>query len=392
MGELIIGDIAFKETSSSSYIATSPLFEDQFEGTSLDSNWQTQGAVTTSVGGGFLNMQDAGAANFTTYIRRSDKTYCTNYFNAEFEYYLRQTDAGDFGMSLAFKHSTGRAYDFRYSHNDGFLKLFFNNGATGNISSSQSVIPSVDDKIKLSVTIRENRATAKLYINDVLQFTLRVNWDIDLNKTYKQPNRVTPTIGIFGCPEVDVTYYKFIDLYKSKPSFSFVGDSYTQGFDAINAEDVWTNIVCDYYNMSCSKYAGGGNLTQNILDGIEQITENDPSNVILMIGVNDVNAAEDLETVIKPNIISIVDQLESSGINVWVCTAELFKTSSPLDDWIRTNYHTQLIDMKGFLAGGGTSNTGSEGLTSVTTHPNVFANKMMAEGVIQFIAENNLLA
>jgi len=377
-------------SANTGYTASGVLFEDDFDGTMLDPMWQQSGTFTTSVSGGFLNMRQTTGANFSSYLRRSDKTYFTNYFNFELEYFLRQTGASDFGMAASFKHDNAREYDFRYSHNDGFLKCFFSSTGAGNISSSQSRIPSIGDKIKISVTIRENRGSAKLFINDEHQFTLRINWDLDLSTTPLQPNRVTPTIAIFNCPEVDVNSCKFTDLSKLNSQISFVGDSYTQGYDAITTENVWTNKVCDFFNINCSKYAGGGNFTQNILDGIEQIIQNNPKNVILLIGVNDVNNSVPLET-IQTNITSIVDQLETAGINVYVCTPVLFALNDPLNAWIRLTYPNQLIDTNGFLAGGGFSNTGTESLISSTTHPNEFANDMLAEGVIEYIAENGIL-
>lgn len=385
----------FLASSGSSFKSTGTLFEDNFDGTSLDGNWEVSGPITTSVGGGFLNMQNTAGASFTTYVRRTDKTYFTNNFKAEIEYFLRQTNGSDFGMSVAFKHPTGRALDFRFSHNDGFLKILFNNAGASAVSSSQTRVPSIGDKIKIEVVLRENKVIGRLYINDVFQFSLKYEYIINLTvaesgQPAPQPNRITPTIGIFNCPEVDVNFIKYTDLNKANPQLCFFGDSYTQGFDALTLDKVWTSKVQDYFNINASKYAGAGNLTDDLINGIEQVTSNKPKNVILFIGVNDVNNSVPIGT-IQTNITNIVNQLQSAGIKVFVCTPVLFTANAPLNDWVRTTYPNQLIDTTGFLAGGGTSNTGSETLISTSTHPNELANDMIAEGVIEYIQANNLL-
>jgi hypothetical protein len=69
----------------------------------------------------------------------------------------------------------------------------------------------------------------------------------------------------------------------------------------------------------------------------------------------------------------------------------LFKTVSPLNDWVRSNFSTQLIEMTGFVADGGTGNTVVGDLDSATGHPNQFAQTLMSEGVIDYLIDNDVL-
>lgn len=86
----------------------------------------------------------------------------------------------------------------------------------------------------------------------------------------------------------------------TNPEFLFLGNSITEGFD-----------LKKYFGKPYLNRGIGGNTTEAILNRLDDVISQEPKNIILMIGVNDISrGVEETETV--DNYMEILDRLQNS--------------------------------------------------------------------------------
>ena len=122
-----------------------------------------------------------------------------------------------------------------------------------------------------------------------------------------------------------------------------VGDSKSEGYfvdsDANRISTLVDAGVTNYFSLA----AGGGNVTQDILNNIDEIILKNPTNAVLFIGRNDLGVTP--EVTWKANYASIVSQLQAAGINVWhqLPTPEAVLDQSVLTTYINSTYPANRI-------------------------------------------------
>lgn len=138
-----------------------------------------------------------------------------------------------------------------------------------------------------------------------------------------------------------VTDLKYISTEHQNVAGCLVGDSKSEGYYV----DSLDNRISDILEIDTGTYfqvsAGSGNVTQDILNDINEIILINPTKLILCIGRNDI-----ARVLIDPlwdwqtRYISIVSQLESAGINVYhqLPFPEVTLNQSALSTWISATY------------------------------------------------------
>lgn len=161
----------------------------------------------------------------------------------------------------------------------------------------------------------------------------------------------------------------------------FIGDSITYTYASTNLTTRWASLVGDTLS-SYQVSAGPGDVTQRVLDKIQNILDYNPQKVFLMIGGNDILFGVSSGTW-QANYTSIVTQLNNAGIQVIHCLATPRDATdvTPLNTWISSTFSSHLvIDTFTPLKGSGTDLAAAYDSDGV--HPNQAGHTLISTTVI----------
>lgn len=136
-----------------------------------------------------------------------------------------------------------------------------------------------------------------------------------------------------------VTDLKYISTEHQNVTGCLVGDSKSEGYYV----DTLTNRISNILEVDTGTYfqvsAGSGNVTQDVLNAINEIILINPIKLILCIGRNDI-ANSVLTATWQANYASIVSQLQAAGIDVYhqLPLPETSLNQSALTNWINATY------------------------------------------------------
>lgn len=179
-------------------------------------------------------------------------------------------------------------------------------------------------------------------------------YPLDYGNGQNMHNSGYPGIFVQG-GDLDILNFKVTDLSPLNPDYLFLGDSITRGIGATPLQNRWADIAMSGSDLIYSVYGGPGDLTSNVVERLSEVIRAQPTNVVLLIGQNDIQNAVANAT-IQTNISTIVSTLEAQDINVILClnlpTGDADTVT--INDWIVDTYGgtNTLIDLyTGFRAG-----------------------------------------
>lgn len=142
--------------------------------------------------------------------------------------------------------------------------------------------------------------------------------------------------------EYTITSWSFTLNVSKKIDLLIIGDSKSEGYYAPITERISGLWKSNNPSKVVQLNAGSGNVTQDILNNMPEILIQEPKNVILFIGRNDISNGV-LTATWQANYASIVSQLEAIGCVVW----HQLPTPDSLSQVALTNYinatYTNLI-------------------------------------------------
>ena len=215
----------------------------------------------------------------------------------------------NYTVSLNFKTSTGA--DF------GTLRLYLASTLQGTVSSEVMSAPAINDVYRL--TLEKVPQYDQVYVTfictceklvggvpvETITMTRNINWSSQGGEF---------AIGAFQSGGITVTNWSITVNDKKNAPYLVLGDSIGRGLTATTMGGRYINLL-EPVNFATSTVPSDH--TARGLERIESIIFQNPTNVILHIGTNDiVSLGYDRVTVVQPNYLSIRNQLVAAGINV----------------------------------------------------------------------------
>lgn len=136
-----------------------------------------------------------------------------------------------------------------------------------------------------------------------------------------------------------VTDLKYISNEYKNVNGCLVGDSKSEGYYVDSLANRISNILATDTGTYFQVSAGSGNVTQDVLNSIDEIILLNPAKLVLCIGRNDLANSVPSGTW-QANYSSIVSQLQAAGIDVYhqIPFTEVTLDQSSLATWISANY------------------------------------------------------
>ena len=121
----------------------------------------------------------------------------------------------------------------------------------------------------------------------------------------------------------------------SKGQIVFIGDSIT---DLYHLDDYYHDLSLSTYNRGI-----GGDVTGMLLKRIKvSLYDLEPSKVVLMIGINDINGGVSKSTILE-NYQNILSGIKTTLPSTDVYTMSILPINNDLPDWIDVNKSTEMI-------------------------------------------------
>lgn len=281
------------------------------------SNWTATG-FTPTVSGGELTV--IGAGTFTRYMTQTAYGLTNlNKWTRTLIFRPQTTAAGGHVLLIGIRQGGGyqpRSFQAAMIVGGGALngKLRFYRDGGQVVDSSGALTFALNDRIKYVLT-RDNWTYTFTVTNLTTPST------VSLTYTVNPASAANPLhwIGYFAIYAFNGTQIIESDKCESAsfnyPRVGFVGDSKTEGMCATNFSTSYPPV---FWSTSLTNYnvmAKGQNLTQDILNSINEIIRQKPAYVVLEIGSNDVRSGVATATW-QANYTSIRNQLSNAGIKV----------------------------------------------------------------------------
>jgi len=348
----------------------------------------------------------AGAINdFNTYIEYSAIQINAQNFTIEFGYKIGNLASTNTPLCFGLKQqgtAERKSMYFRINVNNSAtaqgkgVYLYFLNDITLTTTAFGAAMALLDNdefvvkisKIidKMVVTFKQVRTgiTQSIYLEGVV-----------IGSIYNSPQPFCPVIIPLGSTTdatlATVTYAKIIDNEYADADVLLIGDSLATGSAATTYKDSYFKVMQERFpDKKFAMYAGGGNRTQNILEGLAQTIANNPAKVILSIGTNDIAGGVALATV-QANYASIVTQLKAAGIEVIHLLS--FPRNGvnllPLREWKLTTYGAtdEIIDIYKALEDTTTPGNINTSYSPDTVHLNDLGGRLVGNVISQTLVE-----
>ncbi len=329
-----------------------------------------------------------GAGNFTQTL---DYTYNTQLpiWTISATYILGTPGSTTWGIGFGFR-SNQSAGNFQpvSIRMDGSTtgtagNVYINSGSseTAVATSSGALSLSGGDTIKVYLTRAYD--TISGFVEDATKGTIQ-NVSYQYSVASGAAN-LLPNIGRFSIFSLGgtqtVTSLKFSTGVPKGADVACIGDSKTVGYYATNYAGSWCSLL-QGLGYRAYPLAGGYDTTADILSEVTEIEALAPKYAVLMIGGNDVRNSVSSATY-EANIASIVSQLASFGITVYVSTYPVENSGvnmSTLNSWIASTYPSNSIDINNGFAQTG-SGVPAVWLASESVHPSEVFHTYIAQTI-----------
>lgn len=181
---------------------------------------------------------------------------------------------------------------------------------------------------------------------------------------------------------IKVDYLKITVHDRKNIDSLIIGDSITHGAYATDMDGRWATQVGGT-RTSYSVSGGSGDVTQRVLDKIQNLIDYNPTRALLMIGGNDILFSV-AQATYRANYTSIRNQLVAAGIQVvhLLATPRTTTDITALNTWIQATFTTDtIIDTYTPLKGTGTSLHATYDAGD-GTHPNQAGHDLIASTII----------
>lgn len=369
------------------------LFFDDFARASLGANYATDGSATWGANGS--NGTVSGGANVYTYRLRRVYPNSFDRWDQRITITIGAAPSTNYGHGLGFSDYSSpdveqtvlMRFDMSNGANVGKLYIYTYDGSTATQRAVSAGALSVANGDTFRLRFRKHYVNGYfIYAAEVLKSdltTVRVAWTMN---TVIESVTLSESTGDFAQFTFGGTY-AFSDwrtmVYDQKNVETlFVGDSITKGYAATDMSTNWARQVGNSIGLPYELCAGSGDITQRFLDKVPSIIAQRPSQVIVMIGGNDILLGV-AQATREANFTSAVTQLEAEGIVVIICKATP-RTPTDVTGWntfLATFAGNLVIDTYTPLVGSGTSlNAIYDGGGGV--HPNQAGMDLIASTVI----------
>lgn len=380
-----------KRNSSATPTPIGTVFKDNFNA----ADWTAEGVgVTYTFNPSNIVISKAGAS-YSTLLRYNKWTFMSENYTVKLNGIVNCTSNDVYigtGIQSVSSFSGKPAFNCALwtaaGVNKGLFEIYYNNPTTGSNlvadSGAGRLIMNTGDEIEIEATSNKTLITFKATnLNPLTPDTLTVTYD-NVNALVDPgtvltilPNIFQPAIYVYK-GNYTITGFELIDNTLKNINLLCVGDSKTQGYYASTFANRFVQIVASSTGKIVQVSAGSGNVTQDILNAIDSLILQNPKKVLLFIGRNDV--ASGISSVTwQANYISIVNQLESAGIEVWhqLPLPETVLNQSALTTFINANY-TNIVGVPA------TWNTATD-CSSDGTHESIAGNVKHANEIISTI-------
>lgn len=289
------------------------------------STWTRSGTVINASGG--VLLLTASDSVFTNYILEDGYGYsCLEDFEMTSEFIVTEKSATSNGFCLGlYDTSNTNVYNVcRFSTNSGvsggILTFILQNSAYS--VSSTAIAFDLNDSMRLTFGRRKSGGQDQYYaqIDNLTTGVTPVTLTFNISYVTPLTNGVngsgTWRYGIFALRgTLTINTFRVSSLAQKHCRTLFVGDSITRGLYATSMALRFANMV----NPRTFQVVGGpGDVTQDLINRINEIKSLRPKFVILCIGTNDVANSVANATIVA-NIHTIVSSLQTIGSTVYVC-------------------------------------------------------------------------
>ena len=323
------------------------VYYDNFSRSYLGSNYySTLPATTATIDANGLNLS-GGADNLLNYVQRNFNTSAAN-FELTLTYINNAISTTDSGVWIGVKSNNTNCCQhdimvgvYQATGHPNLGKSFiFGRGYTYTHVGSDAISSiSVGDTIQ--VTMKRSDLTYIVNSRNITTgetSTDTVVTTIGTTPTNFYPNNNSKPTIYFRSGDITIIgeEYRLLDTWNA--AYAFVGNSITQGEAASAYNLTYPNRTFESDSgISVITLAGGGDITQSIIDELPEIYKLKPRYVVLMIGGNDLLFAISTSTW-QNNLVKIRDSLTAHGIEV-IHAAETPRQGvnlTPLRDFIDT--------------------------------------------------------
>lgn len=313
----------------------------------LSDNWTSVGGATTwtynsnSIG----SIGTAGA--FTNYIRYNKWYLQSERFTIKALVTINSIGVNDrfLGVGLAGASVFSAATNFQCAYyaqsgaNQGLTTIYNYDGTQVATSGAARLTANVGDQIEYTVTFEFNVVTFSVrnMINPNTYQT--ISWTNSLALVYPgAASKLLPNINqiaflnYYG--DYTINDYSYTDNEYKNNYLVVIGDSKSEGYYADTFANRYANLIAWKTSGVVQVAAGSGNVTQDILNGINEILIKKPKYAVMCIGRNDIANGVAAGTW-QYNYATIYTKLEASGIKVY---HQLPLTETTLDQSALTTY------------------------------------------------------
>lgn len=348
--------------------------------------WAKEGTATFAVSGNKLWVTNNGDI-FGGILRQ------TNYFTAAhnwtwaFNYRFVNTN-GDFGAGFGIRSANTNAPEslfcgFTVGSGVSDIGWWYGNvtnlAVVGGSASNDNVVIGSSDTLSIQITRRE--CNYSLFVsNQTTHAIYETRHNVSTDTSTNGFESGTGNLGIWsiaGIQEISVMTFTVDTVWPVK--YLLVGDSITSGYGAAGGQG-YNNLLNRRFPDQVANTSASADYTWLVLQRTNEINSYGASNVVLMIGGNDIQFGTALST-IETNILNLVSSITASGkIYIAEPTPRNAYDMTPLAVWIRNSFpHDQVIDTFTPLVNGYHSASLKARYSFDGVHPSTDGHEVIAE-------------
>ncbi len=328
-------------------ISQDTLFYDDFERSSLGSNYTAYGSPTITMDGHDLIM--SGGSAQTKYVKYTDWGSCLEHWKLVIHFKVATQNATAQGIGIGIRTNSAfgnRSYLCQFAHGTGASKgrtyILAGTAAPNTytqkaLTSAQSV--SVNDEIRLTVT-RDNLTITALTENLTASTSTTVSYTLGIILTtgVYMHNTGSPYIVTAGGTQ-NIHDWVYTTTEPDSINTLFLGNSITHGISNDSIHKRFANKIMDTTSVLWQVNSGPGDYTASILTKLKELTYLKPKYCVIMAGGNDIAFGIAAATY-KANYASFVQTLKDSGTVVIHCLATPRNAydMTALNNWIVSTY------------------------------------------------------
>lgn len=376
------------------------IISDDFNRTSLGSNWSPTGSGTFTISNNQLqvngNSAAYGTSTFVAYTAYGNSNLES--FTVSEDIYPGAISSTNFGTGIGFE-SNGTYYKsnlrvmLRFDGSNLGRIEYDNSGNTGNWSSlsPNGLNVSAGDHLTLTIKFIKNLFITTVYdYNTNQSYSFPLSISLGANYTFGIPNAYRFTIIGGGNVTNIVDNFKVVSNDLVGVNYLLIGDSITKGLGTSTIFYRWGELINLNSNTITQTNAGNGNTIDDI--NVNEVVALHPKIIALLSGINNIQNGESLST-IESKYTNVVNQFIANGYtpgtNLYLISllpgpnySSTFYSQVPaFNSFINSNWPTAYCDVNTALhsASGVPFNVS---LTMDGIHPNDGGNAVIADVLI----------